>query len=317
MTRMLTIALAMTLTILTACDYAVRKDIRAEQEDELYREAMNDYRAGRLDAAVAGFTKAIRKDPGNCSARFQLACLLQDAKHDFVGAYCGYREYLLLQPDSDKSSVAQERLAICEKELARHLATKHGLGRTEAAVREFEAVCKELKGMKTRVASAEKNLSASQARIRSLIQERDRLMKIVRGDDESAVQVAGKPSAKEVKDLLEETEETAAAIPDEAARLKAESDADLTSGSTLLPVQKPQSKPVATANMAEKTEKADKKPALPPRPKTYVVEDGDTLYAVAKRFYGTKDAWKRIREANKALISMDNRLRAGDTIVLP
>ena len=77
------------------------------------------------------------------------------------------------------------------------------------------------------------------------------------------------------------------------------------------------------AEPSEKAEKKDgsdsekEKPALPERPKTYVVQEGDTLYGVAKRFYGTITVWKRIRDANKALISTDNRLRAGDTIVLP
>ena len=58
-------------------------------------------------------------------------------------------------------------------------------------------------------------------------------------------------------------------------------------------------------------------PKVPDHPKTYVVEDGDTLYGVSKRFYGSIRPWKAIRDANKALISSDNRLKAGDTIVLP
>ncbi len=77
------------------------------------------------------------------------------------------------------------------------------------------------------------------------------------------------------------------------------------------------------AKASEKAEKKDgpssekAKAALPERPKTYVVQEGDTLYGVAKRFYGTLTVWKQIRDANKAVISTDNRLRAGDTIVLP
>ena len=86
------------LTILTACDYAARKDVRAERDDRAYRAAMDDYRAGRMDAAVAGLEKAVRNDPSNASARFQLACLHQDVKKDYLSAYCGYREFLLQQP---------------------------------------------------------------------------------------------------------------------------------------------------------------------------------------------------------------------------
>ena len=80
----------MALMTLTACDYAVRNDLRNEREDRVYREAMDDYRAGRMDAAIAGLEKAVRNDPSNASARFQLACLQQDLKKDFLSAYCGY-----------------------------------------------------------------------------------------------------------------------------------------------------------------------------------------------------------------------------------
>ena len=42
----------MALTVLTACDYSARKDIRSERDDRLYRAAMDDYRAGRMEAAL-------------------------------------------------------------------------------------------------------------------------------------------------------------------------------------------------------------------------------------------------------------------------
>ena len=57
--------------------------------------------------------------------------------------------------------------------------------------------------------------------------------------------------------------------------------------------------------------------AAPKRPQTYVVQEGDTLYRIAVRFYGRLSAWKAIRDANKATISNDGRVRAGDTITLP
>ena len=53
------------------------------------------------------------------------------------------------------------------------------------------------------------------------------------------------------------------------------------------------------------------------RPNTYTVVAGDTIYSIAKRFYGSVSAWKAIRDANKSVISADNRVCAGDTISLP
>ena len=74
---------------------------------------------------------------------------------------------------------------------------------------------------------------------------------------------------------------------------------------------------MVTAHRQERPGKKPEAKAVPERPKTYLVKEGDTLYGVSKRFYGSISMWKRIRDANKALISMDNRLHVGDTIVLP
>ena len=288
----------MALTTLTACDYAARNDLRNEREDGVYREAMDDYRAGRMDAAVKGFEKAVRNDPSNASARFQLACLHQDLKKDFLSAYCGYREYLFQHPESDRAKLARDRLAVCEKEMAKSLAEKYALGDASAAERELAALRAELKTYKDRVTAAEKNLGISQERVRALAAEKDRLVASIKGDDVAAAEGLEKDELAAIlkeKDLLDEEDETS-------------------TGSSLIPVRdakasaQPEKKPVAE-------EKAP--PKMPDRPKTYVVEEGDTLYGVSKRFYGSIQYWKQIREANKALISSDNRLRAGDTLVLP
>ena len=304
----------MALTILTACDYAAKRDLREERDNRLYREAMDDYRAGRMDAALAGFEKSIQKDPSNASARFQHACLLQDVKGDYRGAFCGYYEYLLQHPESDKARLAKDRLATCEKELAKSLATKYGLNSAGDAAVALNSLRAELKASEERFAASEKNLGDALARVRSLIAERDRLLKIVKGGvDES--QDGTKAMAVEAKDLLEEgNDELAVSAPrnEERMDLLAEESAEAESGSSLLPARKPE-------DLVPKKVVKDEKPKeqVPDHPKTYVVQEGDTLYGVAKRFYGRSSAWKSIREANKALISADNRLKAGDTITLP
>ena len=287
----------MALTILTACDYIARTDARNERADRLYREAMDDYRAGRMDAAVSGFEKAVRNDPSNASARFQLACLQQDQRKDFLSAFCGYREFILQQPESDRAKLARERLAICEKEIAKALARKYGLSEVGTLTTELETVRAELKAAKDRVAAAEKNLGGSQERVRALSAERDRLLAAIKGASDEP------PSGNDMQAILKEKD-----------LLEEESAGEAEAGSSLIPVQKPEE--LARADVRQKEESKPEKKG-PERPKTYVVEDGDTLYGIAKRFYGSIQPWKMIREANKALISADNRLRAGDTLVLP
>ena len=308
-----TVAL-MALTLLTACDYAVRKDIRAERDDRIYRAAMDDYRAGRMDAAIAGLEKAVRNDPSNASARFQLACLQQDLKKDYLSAFCGYREFLVQQPECDRAKLARERLTVCEKESARALATKYGLNASDGFARELETARAELKTATSRAAAAEKDLAALRERLRLLSADRDRLLAVVKGGEGNE---AGTPAGVvAAKDLLEEEDEgedeSRQAIRREKSILDKEDEES--TGSSLIPVRR-----VVDAN--RKTDKASDEQTsgkkVPDHPKTYVVEDGDTLYGVSKRFYGSIQFWKAIREANKALISSDNRLRAGDTLVLP
>ena len=68
---------------------------------------------------------------------------------------------------------------------------------------------------------------------------------------------------------------------------------------------------------AEKKMKAARKAQKDAIPDTYVVQEGDTLYKIATRFYGRTSAWKQIREANKDTISTDGRVRTGMKIRLP
>ena len=62
------------LSCLAACDSRTVGEFKAERTNKAYLEAMDDYTAGRLDAAAKGFEKVLRADPANASARFQLAC---------------------------------------------------------------------------------------------------------------------------------------------------------------------------------------------------------------------------------------------------
>jgi len=285
----------MALTILTACDYTERADFRKERGDRLYKEAMADYRAGRIDAAIDGLKKATVKDPGNASARFLLACLLQDGKADYLGAFCAYREYLAQRPESDKAAMAADRLAKCEIELAKSLAAKHGLADKGGFVKENEALKSDLRAVEQRMATVEKEAESLRSRVQALGAERDRLLAIVKGEGKSDESSARAPSLKEAKDLLEEEDEgDRIKMSADVAALRAEEAGEVSSGSNLLPAR-----PVVT-NVVKTVERPPV--AVRQIPETHVVREGDTLYGIAKRYYGRISAWKRIREANKERI---------------
>ena len=304
------------------------RDFSREREDSAYRAAIADYRAGRLDAAAKGFAKAIRKNPANASARFQYACLMQDAKKDYLEAACAYREYLMQQPESDKAKIARDRLALCERELAKALAERHGLLGDDASAKEIAALKKDLSAAEARAASAERELAESREKFRSLSGEHERLVAAVKGTgaDESFVR---RTDMADIKTLLDEEDEEAPKGTDETARevasLKAEETEETAVGASLLPKQTADDRARRDAAQAMREVQAEEARAAAERaaaekekrPPTYVVQEGDTLYKIALRFYGRVSAWRRIRDANKATISNDGRVKAGQSITLP
>ena len=310
-------SLALTSLCVSGCER--KKDINNERESRAYRSAMVDYRTGRIEASLKSFAKVVRDEPANSSARFLYACLLQDFKRDFISAYNAYNEYLLQQPDSDKAKIATERMRICEKEVAILLAEKYSLASPDAQAKEIAKLSDKIKELEEQLSLAQKGMSETQQRNDALAAERDRLLTAVKSVEADVDQKPNAPSVKGVKELLEEEERVERTdYANDIAKLRAEEKDELATGTTLLPprtkedIQKREAE--LAAKRAKEEELRNKKPSHPP---TYVVQEGDTLYRIAVRFYGRLSAWKAIRDANKAIISNDGRVRAGETIVLP
>ncbi len=51
--------------------------------------------------------------------------------------------------------------------------------------------------------------------------------------------------------------------------------------------------------------------------RSYTIEKGDTLSAIAQRVYGRASEWNRIFEANRDTIDHPDRIRPGQVITLP
>jgi nucleoid-associated protein YgaU len=127
---------------------------------------------------------------------------------------------------------------------------------------------------------------------------------------------------------LDETEKAkVVAVPEEVAVSKDDANDRISIPSDVLAVisdsSENEDKPYFATNKPPvvaakpKDKKEDKKAEVPPRPKYYVVKDGDTLYKIAIKFYGRVTAWTEIREANKAVVSMDGRIKTGQKLTLP
>ena len=356
MTTTLKVAATLAIAaIATACDWQAAKERKEDRAEQSYKTAMADYSAGRIDAAVAGFEKTLKDNPGNSSARFQLASLLQDHRRDYLGAMCQYREYMLQNPSSDKTDLARERNAICERQYATFLLNqlKDGEG----------PVAKEIARLRAATESDAKEIARLKEELAQVTSERDsakrdaelarKLVKSL-GDDESTA--APKFDLKSARALLDEEDDEGidrVKFSSDVSRLLSEEEDETTSApftevakslaaedekeSVTPPFEAPkpstpatapataEAKGAETAGSAEPAQVADSKtsalkatePKHEKRPDTYVVQDGDTLYKIAIRFYGKRSAWTRIRDANKAVISTDGRVNAGVKIKLP
>jgi nucleoid-associated protein YgaU len=83
--------------------------------------------------------------------------------------------------------------------------------------------------------------------------------------------------------------------------------------------KKGKEKPVAVSQNrtqpAATVEKA--KPSPQPTQETYIVQKGDSLSKIAKKYYGDMNQWKKIFEANKEKIKDPDKIQIGQTLVIP
>jgi nucleoid-associated protein YgaU len=56
---------------------------------------------------------------------------------------------------------------------------------------------------------------------------------------------------------------------------------------------------------------------ITPKPRIHIVQKGETLQAIALRYYGARSAWDKIYQANRATMSGKDQLRIGQQLVIP
>ena len=316
------------------------------RNSSVFANAVEDYQAGRVDAAVAGFEQVLKDDPSLYLAHFQLATILQDVRKDYMGALVHYRAYLDSRPDTDKTTLAQERSDRCRDLLVAEYAQKagaaprrHGDG---AEYRRLEADNTRLAAENERLKKENKNLrylvsnigesKSKPGRAASLSAEVKKLLAELRDPEEDGDKPRRRTVIPTDAELLDDDGSDRPAIA--AAETKKQiADAKREDASSRPPpIVKP---PVIVDNSFEPDPKpaaggarggngglngllggGDKKPA-PSRPDTYVVQPGDTLMTIAVRFYGSRGKWRDIRNANQTTIPADGRVKVGQSIKLP
>lgn len=76
-------------------------------------------------------------------------------------------------------------------------------------------------------------------------------------------------------------------------------------------------KPIAPKASAAALAAAEAERQARTRVHTYVVQSGDTLVSISRKFYQTPNRWKDILDTNKYQVTNPDELKAGQTIILP
>ena len=180
--------LAGLLAVVCGCDRgpSLSEIEERERASRLYTNAMDDLQAGRMDAAIKGFERVVLQEPKSYSAHFQLATLLQDVRKDYIAAIAHYRSYLALRPASDKATVAQDRVKLCETLLSAEVLRKAGgsasgklAADNEKLTADRDALGARVKRLEAELAKAKKEIArletenASKSRLLAKLSEAD------------------------------------------------------------------------------------------------------------------------------------------------
>jgi LysM repeat protein len=145
------------------------------------------------------------------------------------------------------------------------------------------------------------------------------------GDFQRATELLDALKALEPEDAAAIDEKIAAALYNEAARIEATGDLDR----ALYLYQDAQRRNpnLGEANFAiERVQNLLQPPTpteappsaeAPPEERTYTVESGDTLWAIAERFYGSGAEYQRIFEANRDQLDNPDQIQPGQTLRIP
>ena len=314
-----------------------------ERTSGAYAAAMDDLQAGRIDHAVEGFEKVIRDEPRSHSAHFQLATLLQDAKHDYIGAIAHYREYRALRPGADKAALAKDREALCERLLAAQFQKAVAPGEAESALKAENAkLAAEVKKAKAEVAELSAALEESNKKAKVLGEEVASLRKMLSGIGASSESDGTRPQPIKISEaaLLDDDGDDAKPIDriamsedlkflkiageDGEKKAPFAEDAPADGGKEGENAASAAGKQDGDSGrrafdslFAGQKDRKEKKDSGNSRPATYTVQQGDTLFRISERFYGSPASWRKIREANKATVPTDGRVNAGQVLILP
>jgi LysM repeat protein len=133
---------------------------------------------------------------------------------------------------------------------------------------------------------------------------------IVTAEREIIRELPGEPYADYLDslDLREKNNRLKREVSDLKARLGLPlEERDITDAGLSAPVPKPKAKQITT----------DLPPVVSPRATTYLVQKGDSLYGISRKFYGDSSYIDQIFQANRNSLTSKDSLKLGQELIIP
>jgi tetratricopeptide (TPR) repeat protein len=238
---------------------------------------------GEVQKALQSYEKALDGTLLSAEAHYRLGLLFEDQMKNEVGALHHFERYLELAPQGQFATDVKTYVDRLRLTLVSRLAEGTVLPANEASRLRNE------------------NLALRQ-QIAELRQEpAARVASTPAPTPPPAMIVAATPQPAPVAVTAEPEPEVRRAIPVNAP-----------AGGGMTDVV-PRAEPVVAAAVAAEAEAATPAGAV----RTYKVERGDTLAAIARKFYRNSGQWPKIAEANKATLPDPTKLQPGMILVIP
>lgn len=273
-------------------------------ETPIFLRAKEKFELRDYEGAIALYEEVVRSNPNMAKAHLELGLIHDDKLGDYVSAIHHYRRFLKLRPDSDKARIVKQWITRAELAFAAQQPNSPLQNADELARLQKENI-----SLKAQVEEARRVQRELQAQLKAAL----------------AQPMVTVPAEKAMASTEERPKATPRQVPPEPPRQQPQPQVQPPAPMTAAQpqAQQPQQRPIPVAvpvappapAVVPATTAANPAPAA----RVHVVQEGDTLWRIASRYYpgDVQRGVERIQEANKGAVVDVTKLRVGQQLRVP
>ncbi|MBI5394686.1 MAG: LysM peptidoglycan-binding domain-containing protein [Verrucomicrobia bacterium] len=296
MRRIFSAAVALAFA-LAACDPPNETHSISDDRNPWLKKAEIEMQRRNYSGAAEFYEKALQLNPASMPMHWAAAMLYEQHLKDFPSAIFHYQRFVALKPEPARVKMANEFIERAKYSLAAGLAHTPVEGASE-----FQQVQQQNKALQEQVEQLRQALRAAEMRLANLTQ----------------------PPAMPPAEPTEPGGPSRPVAPPRAPAVAQQQGIAPAPIPVPVPVAPPVPQntgavtpPPAPATNAAPAVTAGTKPINPTKTQRYTVKRGDTLAAIADKYYGDRNAWMQIYKANKSAIPNKDRLLVGTVLTIP